>query len=102
MKNAGFDDKQVSNETTSLELKSNPLRTVEESIEQNDNNIDGIINNLPPVKEEDVSNLQSEQLSMHEKEKSIRKKLKESSKLRTKQKAAECIEGRKENGTIDL
>ena len=102
MKNDGFDDQQVSNKTSSLEAKSNPLRTVEESIEQNDNNIDGIINNLPPVKEEDVSNLQNEQLSMHEKEKSIRKKLKESSKLRTKQKAAECIEGRKENGTIDL
>ena len=94
MKNDGFDDKKGSDEASSLESKSNPLRTVEESIEQNDNNIDGIINNLPPVKETDVSNLQ--------KEKSIREKLKESSKIRSKQKAVECIEGRKKNGTIDL
>ena len=30
-------------------VKVNPLKAVEDAIEQNDNNFDGIINNMPPV-----------------------------------------------------
>lgn len=30
-------------------VKPNPLKAVEDAVEQNDNNFDGIINNTPPV-----------------------------------------------------
>lgn len=30
-------------------VKVNPLKAVEDAVEQNDNNFDGIINNMPPV-----------------------------------------------------
>lgn len=30
-------------------VRVNPLKSIEDAVEQNDNNFDGIINNLPPV-----------------------------------------------------
>ena len=32
----------------------NPLKSIEDAVEQNDNNFDGIINNLPPVENSEM------------------------------------------------
>lgn len=36
-------------------IRINPLKSIEDAVEQNDNNFDGIINNLPPVKNSEMS-----------------------------------------------
>lgn len=35
-------------------VKVNPLKSIEDAVEQNDNNFDGIINNLPPVENSEM------------------------------------------------
>ena len=35
-------------------VKGNPLKSIEDAVEQNDNNFDGIINNLPPVENSEM------------------------------------------------
>ena len=35
-------------------VKVNPLKSIEDVVEQNDNNFDGIINNLPPVENSEM------------------------------------------------
>ena len=35
-------------------VKVNPLKSIEDAVEQNDNNFDGIINNLPPVEKSEM------------------------------------------------
>ena len=35
-------------------VRINPLKSIEDAVEQNDNNFDGIINNLPPVKNSEM------------------------------------------------
>ncbi len=79
-------------------LSKNPMKGIEDMIEQNDNNLDGVINNLPeqkpvsfpdpvpvspPVTEEDAE--------AEKKKRSIRKKLQEAAPERGK-KAYRCID----------
>lgn len=35
-------------------VRVNPLKSIEDAVEQNDNNFDGIINNLPPVENSEM------------------------------------------------
>ena len=35
-------------------VKVNPLKSIEDAVEQNDNNFDGIINNLPPIENSEM------------------------------------------------
>ncbi len=35
-------------------VRINPLKSIEDAVEQNDNNFDGIINNLPPVENSEM------------------------------------------------
>ena len=51
-------------EQTQQPEKINPLKHVEDTIEQNDNNFDGIINNTPPVDELEAKVKAGEQISL--------------------------------------
>ena len=93
--------------------KINPLFNLEDSVEQNDNNLNGIINNLPTMTVMEVSIEQSQTLLMQEqmkkddieqkeKKKSIREKLQPSVNVQTPKKSIELIAGRKENEPIHL
>ena len=46
-------------------VSDNPLKTIEDAVEQNDNSFDGLINNLPPdnTAEKDVKNAKIEKES---------------------------------------
>ncbi|MHB8130812.1 MAG: DUF4316 domain-containing protein, partial [Mobilitalea sp.] len=83
-------------ELPGFNAKNNPLRNLEDSVEQNDNNLDGIINNLPPVKALDSVTEQKE------KKKSIREKLQQSPKSQLKRKPIEIMNGRNEYEPINL
>lgn len=41
--------KELQNERETVKEMENPLRQIEDVVEQNDNNFDGIINNIPPM-----------------------------------------------------
>lgn len=93
--------------------KINPLFNLEDSVEQNDNNLDGIINNLPMMTVMEVSIEQNQTLLMQEqmkkvdieqkeKKKSVREKLQPSVNVQTPKKSIELIPGRKENESIHL
>ncbi len=57
-------------------LVKNPLRSVEDAVEQNDNSLDGIINNLP--EEKPVAQIKNEDvIEAEQKKKSILEKLRE-------------------------
>ena len=51
-------------EQTQQPEKINPLKHVEDTIEQNDNNFDGIINNTPTVDELEAKVKAGEQISL--------------------------------------
>ena len=57
-------------------LVKNPLRGVEDAVEQNDNNLDGILNNLPDEKPV-AQKLNEDVIEAEQKKKSILEKLKE-------------------------
>lgn len=61
---------------TAFWSRKNYLRTAEDAEEQNDNNIDGIINNVSDEKERKKEHLLQEEAEQEEKE-SVRKKLQE-------------------------
>lgn len=93
--------------------KINPLFNLEDNIEQNDNNLDGIINNLPTMTVIEVSIEQNQTLLMQEqmkkddieqkeKKKSVREKLQPSVNVQTPKKSIDLIAGRKENEPIHL
>ena len=60
---------------TSPSVSRNPLRGVEDQIEQNDNAFDGVINNLP--RQDQIQKGNAEVLAEEEKKKSVWKKLQE-------------------------
>ena len=53
-------------EQTQQPEKANPLKHVEDTIEQNDNNFDGIINNTPTTDELEAKARSGEQISLAE------------------------------------
>lgn len=93
--------------------KINPLFNLEDNIEQNDNNLDGIIDNLPTMTVMEVSieqsqtlliqeQMKSDDIEQKEKKKSVREKLQPSVNVQTPKKSIELIAGRKENEPIHL
>ena len=93
--------------------RNNPLRSLEDSVEQNDNNLDGIINNLPPVLEANPrpdenqflmlqEQARNNEMEQKEKKKSVREKLQNSSRTQVQKKSVELIDGRRENEPINL
>ena len=88
---------------------NNPFRSLEDSVEQNDNNLDGIINNLPPVLEPKPNpnprieqnqflmlqkQARNEEMEQKERKKSVREKLQQSSRTQVQKKSVELIDGR--------
>jgi len=62
---------------TGPSVSRNPMKGIEDMIEQNDNNLDGVINNLPDQKP--VAQISSEDvIEAEQRKKSILKKLQES------------------------
>ena len=79
IRNNWFDEKErayIFFTMTAFWSRKNYLRTAEDAEEQNDNNIDGIINNVSDEKERKKEHLLQEETEQEEKE-SVRKKLQE-------------------------
>lgn len=81
--NTGVTDVEIDDTAASFDeagagpvLSRNPMKSIEDLIEQNDNNLDGVINNLPEPKP--VSQMTSEDvIELEQKKKSVLKKLQE-------------------------
>ena len=82
------DPSETSGDTPAL-IK-NPLRSIEDAVEQNDNSLDGILNNMPEVKP--AAQMTSEDVIEEEqKKKSIMEKLREASAEQDKPKTVPVI-----------
>ena len=82
------DPSETSGDTPAL-IK-NPLRSIEDAVEQNDNSLDGIINNLPEEKPV-AQRLNEDVIEAEQKKKSIMEKLKEASAEQDKTKPVPVI-----------